>query len=385
MGYYMGNIHSVKFRASFLGALGIRHIPPRNYFKNLLFKSRIYPKYIRLELTHKCNLRCAMCPALLRTPDTGKRELELKEIKMIIDELSGYRDKPYISLSGGEPFLRPDIFDILRYLERGGMKYKVLTNATVLVPASLERLKSITPDIFQVSLDGPEEIHDKIRGYPGAFAKTMASVSYIKENTGLRVLFMCVINSINARHLKETVETAEGLGVDLCFSHLSFIGRERFASQKTIMKERFGCELDDSRLNDINTLHRLDTGELCGQISGIQGKKRKINIYFTQELSAEQISTYYSDTNDPVFSDACYYPWYGAKIDPYGEVSVCKDSYLGVGNIRGSSLAELYNNSRANKFRGYLRKSLLPLCLRCCWCGSGDSMSTVFGRFKGLT
>lgn len=365
-------------------ALGIKHLPPGNFFANVLFKKIILPRYIRLELTHKCNLRCAICPSFLRTPKIDKEELTFNEIKILIDELSSYKRKPYVSVSGGEPFLRLDIFDILKYLEASGLKYKILSNATVLMPALKNELKEIKPDIFQVSLDGPEQIHDKVRNTPGAFAKTIEAVLYIKENTRLRILLMCVINSINVRHLFDMVKIAQDINLDLCFSHLSFIDLERFARQKNIMKEEFGIELSGSRSGDINDLRLLDVRLLSEQIARIRGEKTKINIYFTQELSEEQIAKYYTDSGCCVLNDRCYYPWFGARIDPYGMVSVCREDYLAVGNILEEPLSVLYNNDQSNKFRDYLRKSLLPLCLRCCWCGCGDSMTTVFGRSDNL-
>jgi len=377
--------YNQNFAKLIFSAFGIKHLPPRNFFKNILLKRIIYPNYIRLELTYQCNLSCTMCPSFLRTPKAGKKELAFEEIKKAIDELSGYRPRPYISVSGGEPFLRPDIFDILEYLECRGLKYKILTNAAGILQRVKEKLRGINPDIFQVSLDGPEHIHDKIRQTPGAFSGTIEAIRYLKENAKFKILLMCTISSINSEYLHDIVMMAEELGIDLCFGHLSFISSRRFAHQKTIMKEELGIDLGDSRCSDINDLHRLDTRRLSDQITRIHGQKTKINIYFTQELSKGQIAKYYSDDECCVFSDKCYYPWYGARIDPYGEVSVCKDNYFTVGSIKEFPLVHLYNNRQANRFRGYLRKNLLPLCLRCCWCGSGDLMTTVFGRSESLT
>lgn len=374
-----------KLTKSILSVLGVRHLPPANFFKNALFNRKIHPNYIRLELTHKCNLNCIMCPAFLRTPRAGENELELDEIKKIIDELSGYAPKPYVSVSGGEPFLRRDIFEILKYLEARGLKYKVLTNATTLFPGVADRLKELSPDIFQVSLDGPQQIHDRIRQLPGAFLMTTQALRDIKKNTKFRILLMCIVSSVNAAYLSDVALIAQDLGVDLCFGHLSFIDPKRFERQKKIMQEEFGMGLDDSRNSCPASLYTLDTGKLFEQIAKIRKSKRKINIFFTQELSEGQITKHYSERDSHVFSDKCYYPWYGARVDPYGEVSVCKDSYLMVGNIKSSPLGDLYNNQRANRFRAYLRRNLLPLCLRCCWCGSGDSMTTVFGQSGSLT
>jgi MoaA/NifB/PqqE/SkfB family radical SAM enzyme len=199
------------------------------------------------------------------------------------------------------------------------------------------------------------------------------------------MLFMCVINSENARYLGETAAIAEESGVDLCFTHLSFISLKRFTRQKEIVKKEFGMELDDSRGNDVNDLCYLDTRRLSDEIFGIKAKKYKINIYFTQELSSGQIANHYTESERGVINDRCYYPWFGARIGPYGGATICREDYLTVGNILKEPLSRLYNNSQSNKFRDYMRKKLLPLCLRCCWCGSGDLMTTVFGRGENIT
>ena len=378
-------IYSQEVAKSILSALRVRHIPPSNFFMKSLLKKTIYPRYIKLELTHKCNLKCLMCPTFLHNQVSGRKELSFEEIKTVLNELSSYRHKPYVSISGGEPFLRPDIFDILQYLESLGLKYKILTNATVILPESAKKIKLINPEMFQVSLDGPEQIHDKIRQARGAFLKTIETIKYIKENTSWKVLIMCIINSLNSVYLEETVKIARDLRVDVCFGHLSFIGLNRFRHQKEIMEKEFGVKLPDSRCNDINDLHNLNASQLVEQIAMIQGKKTGINVYFTQQLSSEQIAMHYADSECPVFSDRCYYPWFGARINPYGEVSICKDDCLGVGNILEKPLLDLYNNYRSGMFREYLKNSLLPLCSRCCWCGSGDSMTTVFSQQGNLT
>ncbi len=326
-----------------------------------------------------------MCPSFLHTPDPDKKELTFEEIRKIIDEISGYRQKPYVSVSGGEPFLRQDIFNILKYVESRGLKYKILTSATTIFPGAADQLKKIHPDIFEVSLDGPEHIHDKMRRAPGAFSRTLAALRFIKKNIKSKVLLMCIITSENAEYLNDTAMIAEELGVDLCFGHLSFITPERFARQKKIMKEEFGIELAGSRCADSNDLHRFDTSRLYEQITKIRLNKKRIHVYFTQELSAAQIRGHYSDSECCVLSDTCYYPWYGARINPYGGVSLCKEDYLSVGNIGEESLSRLYNNCNSNRFRDYLRKKLLPLCVRCSWCGSGDLMTSVFGQRRNLS
>ncbi|MBU0634335.1 MAG: radical SAM protein [Candidatus Omnitrophica bacterium] len=341
-------------------------------------RKKIFPDHICFEVTHRCTSDCVTCAAFFKRPDTSRRELSIKEIKKIIDEISSYRRKPYISITGGEPFLRSDILDILRYLEFRKVPYGIFTNATAITSGMIKRMKNLNPQRVQISLDGPKEIHDKIRRQPGAYAKTIETIKHIKQETKWKVLLVCVINVLNVRHLTEVAAIANQLGVDLRFEHVGFLTLKRLFQQKEITKHTLKIT-EASFVWDKNKewLAMLDAGALYEEMLQIKKGKRKINIYFSPDLTKKKMEEYYSCSDEAVVSDTCYFPWFGAKINPYGDVFVCRGVYLPIGNILNNTLNALYNNKSSNNFRKHLKEKLLPACARCPWCASGDLCGAI--------
>jgi len=135
------------------------------------------PVNVTWEITEACNLRCAHClSADLRTG--GRGELDLAECLALVDELARMQVFQ-VNFGGGEPFLRDDFLDILRYANSRGITSCVSTNGTVLGDALVDELQSIAPVYLQVSLDGArEETNDLIRGQ-GTFTRVLAGIELL--------------------------------------------------------------------------------------------------------------------------------------------------------------------------------------------------------------
>ena len=356
---------------------GCRSLPPENFFYASFLHLNIYPKLIVFELTHRCNLRCVMCPFSVMRQDDTQKELSLDEIRRLIDLISICRVKPYVSVTGGEPFLRQDLFDILQYLELRRIKYCIFTNGTILNEDIIKKIAILRPDLFRFSIDGPREIHDEIRGSFGAFNKTVEMIRILKQKSNIRMLATCVIQALNTGYLEEVADTLENLSIDLCFQHLGFTVAEAVTRQKEIMRNIFGR--DDFILGESDKgLEKFDISTLIRSIEKIRKKQRKIKITFSPDLSSDQIYKYYNGIESFTISDNCYFPWFSMLIDPYGNISVCRAMSYHLGNIKDENLFALYNNEKAKAFRGYIIRRLFPRCLRCAWCGFGDLLKTVF-------
>ena len=142
-----------------------------------------FPQSISLTITNHCNLRCQMCGQwsdegyMQARKDALRQEMTLLDWKRVVDELAAHHI-PSLLLRGGEPFLFPDIVELLEYIHSQGIFIAIDTNGTM--------LKSFAADIIRISgihltisVDGPEAIHDEVRGVKGSFQR-------IKE--GLAVL-----------------------------------------------------------------------------------------------------------------------------------------------------------------------------------------------------
>jgi MoaA/NifB/PqqE/SkfB family radical SAM enzyme len=146
------------------------------------------PKKIIIEATLRCNLRCTFC-----FRDTAKtKELNTQELKKIIDNLGPSIKR--VGLTGGEIFLRSDIFEIFDYVFKKGFSLGILSNATLLNEEKVEKLVKYKDINIGISLDGLEETHNSIRG-TNAFNKTLNALKLI--NKRIRVGVNTVVTDKN--------------------------------------------------------------------------------------------------------------------------------------------------------------------------------------------
>ncbi len=136
------------------------------------------PEEVWLNITNKCNLRCRTC-----FKDSGTAfpdELPFEDLRRIMDQMFDLNAKRVV-VSGGEPMIREDIFDILKYLVDGDVRILFVTNGTLIGEKEAEQLGKIRPHVIQVSIDGSRpEVNDRIRG-KGSFEKTLRAAELLVE------------------------------------------------------------------------------------------------------------------------------------------------------------------------------------------------------------
>ena len=155
----------------------------------------VYYPAAMVNITNKCNLRCRHC-FVFREGNPVDRANEMDTATML-ETLKGLQQKHYIHTMlwmGGEPLLRPDV---LRQGVRLFNKNHITTNGTV-------DLIDLPGCIYVISIDGPPEINDAIRGR-GTFARVMETLSRVPEKFGSTVMCQCVVTKLNEDHLEELV------------------------------------------------------------------------------------------------------------------------------------------------------------------------------------
>lgn len=168
------------------------------------------PVNVTWEITEACNLHCTHClSAELRAP--GRGELDLAECRALIDELARMRVFQ-VNFGGGEPFLREDFLELLRYTRSRGITSCVSTNGTVLHESLVEELLGMAPVYLQVSLDGArEETNDLIRG-PGTFARILAGIELLAGRGYPDLSLNLVVTRLNVGEIAEFHRLAEHYG-----------------------------------------------------------------------------------------------------------------------------------------------------------------------------
>jgi len=162
------------------------------------------------ELTLACNLKCLHCGSTAG----GRRDAELSpaEALALCEDLkrSGARG---VALMGGEPLLRKDFFEIAARVRELGMELSVITNGTVPGEEVFARLAALAPRAVAVSLDAADPaLHDRIRGVPGAFAKSFAFIERCLK-AGLPVSVITTVHKLNLKELPALRDLLKGRGI----------------------------------------------------------------------------------------------------------------------------------------------------------------------------
>lgn len=162
------------------------------------------------ELTRNCNLACSHCRASSKYgihPD----ELTTRECFKLIDEIVSF-SRPIIILTGGEPLLRKDIFEIAEYGKNKGLTMVMAPNGTLLNEENVKRILSCGIKRISVSLDGPDAAsHDNLRQVPGAFRLACEGINKARQ-AGLEFQINSTITKRNIQLLPEIVNLVKDLG-----------------------------------------------------------------------------------------------------------------------------------------------------------------------------
>jgi radical SAM protein with 4Fe4S-binding SPASM domain len=190
----------------------------KNLPSHLLQFSEDKKPVIAWNVTRLCNLSCVHCYAsatIRKAPD----ELSREEALDLVASLSGY-GVPVILFSGGEPLMRPDIFELIELAVKGGTRAVLSTNGHLITQNIAKKLKSLGLSYVGISLDGLEEHHDKMRGCKGAFKEVMKAIDISKE-AGLKVGLRFTLTRSNQNDIDALFDLmAERSIPRICFYHL---------------------------------------------------------------------------------------------------------------------------------------------------------------------
>jgi heme b synthase len=167
-------------------------------------------RLVAWELTRSCNLACVHCRAAARDrPYEG--ELSLYECKKVMDEIAEVA-KPIIILTGGEPLLREDIFELAGYGDKLGFRMTMATNGTLLTPQIVQKMLSSGIQRISVSIDGASaRTHDAFRKVEGAFEGALRGLAFARE-ANLDFQINTTITRANIEEFPKIYDLAVSLG-----------------------------------------------------------------------------------------------------------------------------------------------------------------------------
>ncbi len=175
------------------------------------------------NLIRRCNLTCKHCYSI--SADTHfPGELDREEIFDVIDDLKAFH-VPVLILSGGEPLLRPDIFDIAHRAKDRGFFTALSTNGTLINKENIEAIRDVGFNYVGISIDGIRETHDSFRQMVGSFDASIAGLRLCHEQ-GIKTGLRFTMTQDNAEELPQMLQLMDDEGVDkFYFSHLNYAGR----------------------------------------------------------------------------------------------------------------------------------------------------------------
>ena len=298
------------------------------------------PEHISVVLTDICNLRCKMCQyAFTDAPGYQLNQvggMKPHIFRKLMDEIPG---RPIVSFTGGETLLHPEIAGFVAYARQRG-RFTTLTSNGWMLEKRAQDLCDAGLDFLVISVDGPHEIHNRVRGGK-SFERLSAGIETILSKPGRPVVFVSMaISDLNYEHLIPMYELAQTWGVDgINFNHLW---------------------MQTHKMVDVDMVaDSLDTLRKRARYSSMMVKH-------TPELSRENIRVWYSEPErlTKYISTRC--AWTRMKVWPDGSVKPCRA--WKAGNIETHHAMEVWNGE---KFRGF-RQTLtvhgtLPICARCCY------------------
>ena len=190
---------------------------------NLLQFSSERSPVVVWNITSQCNLKCRHC-YIEATEAAKDNEMTTADGMAFIDDLAEMK-VPVLMFSGGEPLVRPDLFELAAYAVEKGLRIVLSTNGTLIDDFTAQLIKEAGFQYVGVSIDGCEETHDMFRGEKGAFAAAIAGIRAAKaagNRTGVRF----TLNSLNKRDLPAVLDLIAQEKVDgFCMYHLVYAGR----------------------------------------------------------------------------------------------------------------------------------------------------------------
>jgi AdoMet-dependent heme synthase len=173
-------------------------------------KQEFIPKWIAWETTQRCNLNCVHCRCSSGMNST-EGDFTTEEAFKLIDDICEV-SKPVLVLSGGEPLLRKDIFEIARYGTERGLRMCMATNGTFVTDEICQKMKTAEIKMVSLSLDGStKEIHDNFRQCPGAFEGAIRAAETLRRN-GIKFLINSSFTKRNQHDISATFRLAKSLG-----------------------------------------------------------------------------------------------------------------------------------------------------------------------------
>jgi len=282
-------------------------------------------------VTYRCNARCNMCNRY-KKPSKPEEEISIETIKKLPEMY-------FTNITGGEPFIRQDLKDIVRELYKKSDRIVISTNG-FFTDRIIDLCREFPNVGIRISIEGLEETNNKIRGLEDGFNKGYTTLKKLVEMKHPDVGFGMTVQDANAKDLVELYKLSDKMNME--FATASLHNSFYFVEAKNIIKDR--PMVAESFENLINELLKSNS------------PKKWFRAYFNHGLI-----NYIYGQKRLLPCDMAFDTFF---IDPYGDVMPCNGTKekLVMGNLNEQSWEALWNSEQAEKVRKIVRN-----CDRNCW------------------
>ena len=324
-----------------------------------------YPKFVTYTVTYRCDLKCIMCDSWKKTEHS---DLTLCEIENIFKQL---KKVDAIRLSGGEPFVRDDMREIIKTVDKTVQPdiIHITTNGfnTQKIIDTFKDLDINAKIHIKISIDGLKKLHDKIRGIKGSYENAIATIKELKKlNKDFYIgINQTIVNASNMREYEDLKTIANELGVGLhavvAYNDSAFYN---YDVNTNIVKDNFKYEtfgkFSDEELLELMKILQADANSIDDFI------EKKVKQYYLKGLKNRLLN----DKEEP--SPKCTSTFSHLRIMPNGDIPVCLYNTELLGNLREESFEKIWFSSKNDIRRDFVKK-----CSGC-WAGCEVIPSAIY-------
>lgn len=310
------------------------------------------PLSVHFELTDRCNLECRHCYVVRGRADS---EMSAAEVKRALEEMAE-AGVIFLTLTGGEPLVREDFFEIAGYARSLNFSLRIFTNGTLVDEAAADRLAGLAPQEIGISLySSRAETHEYITRAPGSFGKSAAAVRMLTAR-GVRVVVKSVLMNVNFAEYGELIELARSMGATYTFDPTVF-------PRDDGGREPLGLRLADGQLEAALADTRLLPG--AGEIPNAESADTACRVPTLKTSSSPSPITRHPSPKK-CRGPVCDLGVVCLAVSAAGEVFPCLQFRRGFGNFKEKGLKEIIMGIKDSQILSKLKdEKEIKVCYDC--------------------
>lgn len=334
------------------------------------------PQWLVLGVNNLCNLHCKMCDVGTQNLETNfavnlvgthPLHMPMELFQRIVDQAKKHYPNVKLGYAFTEPLVYKHLEESLHYARKAGMFTSITTNALNLRQKADILVENGLGELF-ISLDGPQEVHNEIRGHKSSHQRALEGIEALAVKSSIPISVFCVITEWNIGHLKDFLDDLRRFPLkQVGFLHANFITAELAAAHN----ERFGgmYPATVSNVDDVD-FSAYDLDLLHAELTEIRQGKYPFTVSIHPDISEESaLQRYYFEPQSQV-GKACLDVFHNLMIKSDGSVIPAHGRCFNVpvGNLYESDLPRIWNGEGMLRIRKIIHqeKGLMPACNRCC-------------------